>query len=96
MPKAYFIAQVSVTDPEAYARYSSGAQAASEKYGARPLARGGKVEVLEGQGRPRTVVLEFDSIELARDFYNSPEYQAARQYRLGAAEFDAVIVEGIA
>jgi len=95
MPKAYLIAQVTVTDPEAYARYASGTHAASTKFGARPLARGGRMEVLEGHGRPRVVILEFDSLDLARGYYNSPEYQAARQHRLGAAEFDAVIVEGV-
>ena len=94
MPKAYLIAQVTVTDPEAYALYSAGTHAASAKFGARPLARGGKMEVLEGHGRPRVVILEFDSLDLARSYYNSPEYQAARQHRLGAAEFDAMIVEG--
>ena len=96
MPKAYLIAQVTVTDPDAYARYAAGTHAAAAKYGARPLARGGRMEVLEGNGRPRVVVLEFDSLDLARAYYNSPEYQAARQHRLGAAEFDAVIVEGVA
>jgi uncharacterized protein (DUF1330 family) len=30
----------------------------------------------------------------ARQFFNSPEYQEARKYRLGAADFNAVIVEG--
>jgi len=53
------------------------------------------MEVLEGNGRPRVVILEFDSLDLARGYYNSPEYQAARQHRIGAAEFDAVIVEGV-
>ena len=95
MPKAYLIAQVTVTDPEAYARYSAGTRAAAEKFGARPLVRAGKMEVLEGHGRPRVVILEFDSLDLARGYYNSSEYQAARLHRLVAAEFDAVIVEGV-
>ncbi len=95
MPKAYLIAQVTVTDPDAYALYSAGTHAAAEKFGARPLVRAGKMEVLEGHGRPRVVILEFDSLDLARGYYNSPEYQAARQHRIGAAEFDAVIVEGV-
>ena len=95
MPKAYFIAQVTVTDPEAYARYSAGAQGAAEKFGGRAIVRAGKMEVLEGHGRPRVVILEFDGVDQARGYYNSPEYQAARQNRIGAAEFDAVIVEGV-
>ena len=95
MPKAYFIAQVTVTDPDAYARYSAATRGAAEKFGGRAIVRAGRMEVLEGHGRPRVVVLEFDSLDEARGYYTSPEYQAARQHRIGAAEFDAVIVEGV-
>ncbi|HEX7799331.1 MAG TPA: DUF1330 domain-containing protein [Asticcacaulis sp.] len=96
MPKAYLIAQASVSDPDAYARYVAGTKAAFEKYGARPLARGGRTEVMEGQGRPRVVVLEFADLDTARAYYHSAEYQAAKQERLGAADFDSIIVEGVA
>ena len=95
MPKAYLIAQADVTDPDAYGRYVAGTKAAFEKYGARALARGGRAETMEGHGRARVVVLEFASLDLARAYYNSDEYQAARKARLGAAEFDSVIVEGV-
>ena len=95
MPKTYFVAQVSVTDPQAYALYSAGTHGAAEKFGGRAIVRAGRMEVLEGNGRPRVVILEFDSLEQARGYYNSAEYQAARQHRIGAAEFDAVIVEGV-
>jgi uncharacterized protein (DUF1330 family) len=95
MPKAYLIAQATVSDPEAYGRYVAGTKAAFEKYGARPLARGGRTEVLEGHGRPRVVILEFADLDTARAYYNSAEYQAAKRERLGAAEFDSIIVEGV-
>ncbi len=95
MPKAYLVAQASVTNPEAYGHYVTGTAAAFTKFGARALARGGRSEVMEGHGRPRVVILEFASLDDARAYYNSPEYQAARQHRLGAADFDSVIVEGV-
>ncbi len=95
MPKAYLIAQASVTDPEAYARYVAGTAAAFTRFGAKALARGGRAETMEGHGRPRVVILEFASLDDARAYYESPEYQAARQHRLGAAGFDSVIVEGV-
>ena len=95
MPKAYWIAHVTVTNPEPYALYAEGATEAFAKHGARVLARGGQVEGLEGQARARNVVIEFDSMEAALACYNSPEYQAAREHRIGNGEIDLVILEGV-
>jgi uncharacterized protein (DUF1330 family) len=67
---------------------------ALEKHGARFLARAGRQEVLEGSSRSRNTVVEFPSYQAALDCWNSPEYQAARQHRLGAADFDLVVLEG--
>ena len=95
MPKAYIVARVTVTDPEAYAEYAEGATEAIRRYGARPLARGGACEALEGEARPRNVILEFDSVEHAKRYYRSPEYQAAKAKREGAALAEFVLVEGV-
>mgnify|MGYP003394218517 CR=1 FL=1 len=43
----------------------------------------------------RLVVVACASLEQAKTFYNSPEYQEARSHRLGAADFNMVIVEGV-
>jgi uncharacterized protein (DUF1330 family) len=53
------------------------------------------MEVLEG-GFPgaRIVLVEFESVERAKRFYDSPEYRAAREKRLGAADFHMLLVEG--
>jgi uncharacterized protein (DUF1330 family) len=96
MPKGYIIARVTVTNPEAYAEYVKGATEAIKQYGGRPLVRGGAHEALEGQARARNVVIEFDSVEAARRYYNSPEYQAAKAKREGACEGEFVLVEGAA
>ena len=93
--KGYWIARVTVSDPEQYARYVDAAPAAFEKYGARFLARGGPCTQLEGEGRARNVVIEFDSYQDALDCYHSPEYQAARAHRANAGTADIVIVEGV-
>ena len=95
MPKAYWIAHVTVTDPDQYKHYAGDAPVAFKKYGAIFLARGGAFEQMEGTGRPRNVVIEFPSLQAARDCYNSAEYQAARAKRRGAGEADIVIVEGV-
>ena len=95
MPKAYIVARVTVTDPEAYAEYAKGATEAIRKYGGRPLARGGAHEALEGEARARNVIIEFDSLEQAKRYYHSPEYQAAKAKRAGAAVGEFVAVEGV-
>ena len=94
MPKAYVIAHIDVTDPEAYARYMQGSSAAMKAHGARILARGGRAETREGHGRARNVLVEFDSYEAAKAFYESEQYQAAKKLRDGAAIFDLTIFEG--
>jgi uncharacterized protein (DUF1330 family) len=94
MPKGYIIARVTVDDPESYAAYAKGAFGAMQKYGARILARGGRHEALEGEARARNVILEFESFDRAREYFNSPEYQAARQHRVGGSTGEFVLVEG--
>lgn len=96
MPKGYWVARIDVTDPMQYQRYVAASTAAFSKYGAKPLARGGRSQVMEGSGRGRNVVWEFASFQDAVDCYNSPEYQAAKAHRLSVAEGDIIVVEGLA
>lgn len=92
---AYIIAQINITDPQKYQEYAKLAGPASVKHGARYLVRGGAKTELEGSiPYQRIVVTEFADVEAAKRFYNSPEYQAARAKRLGAADFNMIIVEG--
>ncbi|MGI6245576.1 MAG: DUF1330 domain-containing protein [Pseudochelatococcus sp.] len=95
MAKGYLIARIRVTDPAQFAVYAKLAAAASQKHGAKPLARGGRFEILEGEERERNVVLEFDSFEKARDYYHSDDYQAAKKEREGAGVAEFVVVEGV-
>ena len=95
MAKGYWIARVDVRDPERYKDYVATAKPAFEKYGAHFLVRGGAHEAMEGKARARNVVIEFPSIQAARDCYNSPEYQAAKAIRVTVAEAEMVLVEGV-
>ncbi|MBU9699965.1 DUF1330 domain-containing protein [Rhodobacteraceae bacterium HSP-20] len=92
---AYWIAHVTVTDPDRYRDYQSLAPAAFARFGARFLARGGAAETLEGPAHARHVVIEFPDLATARACHASPEYAAARAARAGAAEVQVVIVEGL-
>jgi len=92
---AYVIADVDVSDPAKYEEYKKLAAAAVAKHGGRYVARGGQSAVLEGGWRPnRLVILEFPTLDQARDFYTSVEYTAARRARAGAARMNMVVVEG--
>jgi uncharacterized protein (DUF1330 family) len=94
MTKAYWVAQVDVTEPEGYKAYMGADMEAFRKYGGRFLVRGGQFELLEGATRSRTVVIEFPDYQSAVACYRSPEYQAAAALRKGRAEFDLIAIEG--
>jgi len=94
MAKGYWIAHVDVQDPERYKDYVATAKAAFEKFGAKFLARGGAWEGLEGRQWRRNVIIEFPSLQAARECYNSPEYQAAKAIRVTVAEAELILVEG--
>ena len=93
-PKAYWIANVTVTDPDAYQGYQAIAPQAFAKFGARFLARG-EAETLEGTDWQRRVIIEFDSMQSAQACYESEEYRAAREERAGACTADIALIEGL-
>jgi uncharacterized protein (DUF1330 family) len=93
---AYIVTIITVKEPERFEEYRRLSGPAVAQYGGKFLVRGGARTILEGGfAGNRLVVLEFPSSEKARTFYDSPEYQAAREKRIGAADFDMVIVEGV-
>jgi uncharacterized protein (DUF1330 family) len=97
MPKAYIIATVKTTNPEQMAKYREWSSKAISEHNVTVLARGGAIEVLEGDWQPeRVVMFEFDSVEKARNYYNSEAYTKARQVREGAGVLNMIIVEGVA
>ncbi len=92
----YAVVNVRVTDPTRYEEYKEKAPASIAHYGGRYLARGGTVEVLEGEWDPdRLVILEFESMERFREWYYSPEYAPFRRLRGESAATDFVVVEGL-
>lgn len=82
---AYMIAEMDVTDAASYEAYKAEAAAVMARFGGRYIVRGGAATVLEGAPPKRVVVVEFDSIEDARRWYDSAEYQKARSLRADAA-----------
>ena len=94
--KGYLIVESKISDPVKYEVYKTLAQAAIAQYGGRYLVRGGAVEILEGKWTtpPRLVVVEIDSVDHAKAFYHSAEYQAAREVRLSISEMNMLVVSG--
>ena len=92
---AFWIAHVTVTDEEAYARYAALAGPAIEAHGGEFLARGGRCRQMEGRERPRNVLARFASFEDAVACYESDAYAEALTHAQGAAERELVIVEGV-
>ncbi len=93
---AYLVADVDVTEPEQYREYVRANTAVTQQYGGRFIARGGRIDALEGDHSPeRLVIIEFPSLEAARAWYNSAEYQAIKGIRQRNARTHLLaIVEG--
>ena len=94
--KAYLVADVEITDQEAYGSYKKGVPATIAAFGGRFLARGGQMETLEGTRIPqRLVILEFPDMAKLREWYDSPEYRPLLELRQRSALSNVVAVEGI-
>jgi uncharacterized protein (DUF1330 family) len=93
---AYVIVQVEVRDAASYERYKEMAPASIAAYGGRYIARGGQTELLEGKWDPcRVVILEFENIDRAKAWIDSPEYRDARTLRQASAHTQMIVVEGL-
>jgi len=93
---AYVIVDIEITDAVRYRQYVDAVPATISAHGGKYLARGGRTVTLEGGWRPpRCVVLEFESLERVKEWWDSKEYIAARLLRQGAAVARIVAVEGI-
>jgi len=92
---AYLVGDIEVTDPDAYAKYAAGVPDTVAAYGGRYLVRGALGEVFEGSWSPkRLVVLEFESMDRAKAWYNSPEYAELKKLRQSASKGNLIFAEG--
>jgi uncharacterized protein (DUF1330 family) len=95
--KGYVVAEITVTDPEAYKQYVAAVAPVVAKFGGKYIVRGGQTVAVEGEPPSgRIVVIEFDDLAAARLFEDSPEYQAVAALRHKAARSRVFIVEGTA
>lgn len=93
----YVIAEVEMTDPNPNAtqKYAEKAPQIMESFNGHYVVRGGKVQALEGEAPKGSIaVIGFDSVEKAREWYDSPAYAAIRPIRQKATKSRIFIVEG--
>src|ERR1700735_747742 len=93
--KGYVIAEITVTDPNAYKQYAAAVPPIAAKFGGKYLVRGGQTVAVEGEPpRGRIVVIALHSLAAARSFEDSPDYQAITPLRHKAASSRVFLVEG--
>ena len=85
----------SINDPAGFGEYQQLARATLATYGGKVLGGGNKIEVMDGDWSPAAVVaIEFETLAKAKEWYNSPEYQAALPKRLNTTNGGVVFVDG--
>ncbi len=93
---AYVIGEIEVTDPATFDDYRKRVPSTIAQYGGKYLARGGKVEELEGDWSPkRMVVVEFPTMAQALKWYRSPEYAPLIKLRQKGANCRIILVQGL-
>lgn len=93
--KAYIVSFIDVEDPELYKQYVARAPETIAAYGGRYVARNGNKYALEGQlPDKRVVILEFPSVEKAREWHGSKEYSEVAKIRHKASKGNIFIIEG--
>ena len=91
----YIIVDVLIKDPVAYERYKASVPATLAAFGGKFIVRGGPAETLEGDWEPnRIVVLEFESVSKAKEWWASEDYAAPKLLRQSSSVTRMIVVEG--
>jgi uncharacterized protein (DUF1330 family) len=93
---AYLIANVEIKDSEKIEEYLASTPEILRKFSGRFLVRGGELWIAEGNWTPkRLVVVEFDTLEKAKEFWSSDDYKPFKKLRQSSAYTDMIFVDGI-
>jgi len=93
---AFLIARVNILDMNKYKQYLNVSPKIIKKFGGKYIARAGETVTLEGpEETRRVVIIEFPSLQRAKEFYSSIEYQEAKNLRNDAAIGELLVVDGI-
>jgi uncharacterized protein (DUF1330 family) len=94
MLPGYVIAEVDVTDPATFKEYADKAPGTIAASNGHYIIRGGKSVSIEGEPPKRFVVIQFDSVEKAKAWEDSPAYDAIKPIRHSSAKSRVFIIEG--
>ena len=93
---AYIFGEIEIVNAEGYREYTTQVPATIAKYGGRFLVRGGPAEVLEGEWPVRRrVLLEFSSMEVAKRWWDSPEYEKPKALRQAHSKGRLILMDGV-
>lgn len=92
----YLIVENEITNPGAYDEYRRQVVPLLSRFGGRFLVRGGAISRLEGDWKPRRlVIVEFPSMDALQAFYHSTEYAPMRALRQSASTGNVIVAEGV-
>lgn len=93
---AYTVAEVEVIDPGLFQKYAEGTGKGIPASGGRVIARGGKTYVVNGAPPKQVVLIQWESLDKARAFFESESYKQLVPVRDKASKFRAFVIEGVA
>jgi uncharacterized protein (DUF1330 family) len=89
----YIITNYTIHNPEVYEKYPPAVVPTIFQYGGKVLVADYEANSLEGSPQNVIVVLEFESVEAAQRWYNSPEYREIIHLRTSSTEGWALIAK---
>jgi uncharacterized protein (DUF1330 family) len=93
---AYYVADFEQIVPGAIKPYSEKVESTFQPYGGKFIVRGGELLSLEGiTPKGRMIVIRFDSLERAKAWYQSAEYEKLKPIRWAAGKTNVYIIEGL-
>jgi uncharacterized protein (DUF1330 family) len=94
---AYLVVDTKITDPETYEDYKAQVKPLIERYGGIYRARGGEIELIDGDlwSPTRLVIIEFPDMATARAWAASDEYQPIKAIRHASSDCTVLLVDGL-
>jgi uncharacterized protein (DUF1330 family) len=97
VPPGYVISEAdAILDIPTVQKYGQGVPQTLAPFNHHFVVRGGNPQTLDGDSPKGIVVIAFDSVQKAREWYDSPAYQAIKPLRQSSTKGRVFIVEGIA
>lgn len=93
-PPGYMIANYKINDQAGFQKYMEEAGSLASKYGGKIIVFNLNATAVEGAPKSVMAIAEFPTLTDAQQFYSSPEYTAAKKFRIASTEGTVVMTEG--